>query len=187
VADESRAAHIARENGAFEIRGLVANDRPIIQVPEAAAFEPVDHPVDFSAPTQAEVDGAASRVVAEHRRRGSAIDIHAAIGMRVGEIDARKAWLTVVTVCVTGCAITLGAPCGGGGPGCAEGVAGGLLRRGRGAVLRLAAGAGGGGTAAVRAGAGVARFAGIGVTKTCGSGVEGPLAPGRPEELGALG
>ena len=91
VADIAVAAHIAAEQRAFERVALAADDGVVVQIAEAAALDPVARAVDLAAAPEAEVDRAAGGIVAEHRRGRAAIDVDAAIGMRVDEVGAGEA------------------------------------------------------------------------------------------------
>src|SRR5207302_4341259 len=82
------AAHVACKDRALEIPALVADDAPVVQIAEAAAFNAVEHAFDFPAMPYAEIDRTAGRIVAEHCRGGPAIDLDPAVGMWVGQVGA---------------------------------------------------------------------------------------------------
>jgi hypothetical protein len=91
VADIAVAAHVAGESRALEDVTAAADDGKVIEIAEAAALATVPCAIDVAAAPEAEIDRAAGRVIAEHRRGRAAIDVGAAIGMRIHQIRSRKA------------------------------------------------------------------------------------------------
>jgi hypothetical protein len=81
-------AGLLRGLGAGWRRIAAADDCVIVQVAETAALNPVSRAIDLITTPEAEIDRAAGRIVAEHRRGGAAIDVDPTIGVRVGEIGA---------------------------------------------------------------------------------------------------
>src|SRR5258706_113155 len=55
VGDKARPTHVACKDRALEIRAFVANDAPVIQIAEAAAFHAVEHAVDLAATPYSEI------------------------------------------------------------------------------------------------------------------------------------
>jgi hypothetical protein len=91
VADVAVAAHVAHEYRAFGLLIPPADERVVVHVAEAAALESVSRAVDLIAAPQTEIDRAAGRVIAEHRRRRPAVDVDGSIGVRVDEVGAGEA------------------------------------------------------------------------------------------------
>src|SRR5262249_58106468 len=89
--DTPMPAPAANDWGAFRLLGSPADDGVVVQVSETAALDAVSRAVDLITAPKAEIDRAAGGIVAEHRRRRAAIDVDAAIGMRIEEIGAGEA------------------------------------------------------------------------------------------------
>ncbi|HEY8065142.1 MAG TPA: hypothetical protein VIF40_10520 [Methylosinus sp.] len=88
VEDVSVATHIAAEEKHVERTGLLADERVIIDIAEAAELMAGPRSVDVRAVIGAKIDGAAIRPIAEQARGRASVDVDRRIGVRVVRIRA---------------------------------------------------------------------------------------------------